>query len=424
MQSETINPVAAPRIVSVDMLRGLVMVLMALDHVRDFWGPTSYDPLDLSQTSPELYVTRWITHFCAPVFVFLAGTSAFLYRRNTGISMQELSRFLFTRGLWLVFIELTLVTFSWQFGFNFVILQVIWAIGWSMVFLAAFVFLPVPVIAAIGLLMIGGHNLLDGIVPADFGDNAIYWSIAHVGFNYYPNAIGSLDVFVGYPLVPWIGVMAAGYAFGQILQLESGRRDRVLNESEIKQFWTALPACNMTEQMRLALMLLLVTAQRKGEVVKAGRSEFDLNSGWWVIPRERAKNGMPHRVPLSSLAITLVKQALKLAGDSELLFHSDTPDQYIKETALNMAIYRNHDVFAIPHFTPHDLRRTAASLITSMGYSRDIVGKILNHVETGVTAVYDRYSYDNEKKKALDAWARKLQAITEGSQSNVIPLTS
>ncbi len=228
MQSETINPVAAPRIVSVDILRGLVMVLMALDHVRDFWGPTAYDPLDLSQTSPELYVTRWITHFCAPVFVFLAGTSAFLYRRNTGISMQELSRFLFTRGLWLVFIELTLVTFSWQFGFNFVILQVIWAIGWSMVFLAAFVFLPVPVIAAIGLLMIGGHNLLDGIVPADFGDNAIYWSIAHVGFNYYPNAIGSLDVFVGYPLVPWIGVMAAGYAFGQILQLESGRRDRVL----------------------------------------------------------------------------------------------------------------------------------------------------------------------------------------------------
>ena len=243
MQDNVVKSAVAPRIVSVDILRGLVMILMALDHVRDFWGPTAYDPLDLAQTSPTLYFTRWITHFCAPVFVFLAGTSAFLYEQNTGVGKKELSRFLLTRGLWLVFIELTWVTFSWQFdiagiwdpdiafwqsGYNFIVLQVIWAIGWSMIFLAALVFLPVSMIATIGILMIAGHNLLDGIVPADFGDNAIYWSMMHVGFNFYPNVFGSLGVFVGYPLIPWIGLMAVGYAFGRILQQEAGRRDRIL----------------------------------------------------------------------------------------------------------------------------------------------------------------------------------------------------
>ncbi|MCG8433130.1 MAG: heparan-alpha-glucosaminide N-acetyltransferase domain-containing protein [Gammaproteobacteria bacterium] len=224
----SLNPAAAPRINSIDVLRGLVMIIMALDHVRDFWGPTPYDPLDLTVTSPALYFTRWITHFCAPVFVFLAGTSAFLYQQNTGASKATLSKFLLTRGLWLVFIELTLITFSWQLGYNFIILQVIWAIGWSMVFLSALVFLPISVIAGIALVMIFGHNLLDPYKAADFGEYGMYWAMLHEGFQFYPGVVGSLGLFVGYPLIPWLGVMAAGFAFGRVLLLEPAKRDRLL----------------------------------------------------------------------------------------------------------------------------------------------------------------------------------------------------
>ena len=219
---------AASRVVSIDLMRGLVMVIMALDHVRDYWSLTGYDPLDLAQTSPELFLTRWITHFCAPVFVFVSGASAWLYRSSRKTATSELSRFLLTRGLWLILIEVTIVSLSWQFLYQIVILQVIWAIGWSMVVLAALVWLPLPVIAGIGLAMIFGHNLLDGIPPERFGSSGWLWMIVHVQ-NFIPLTIGwPRGVAVAYPLVPWIGVMATGYAFGALFALPPARRDRLL----------------------------------------------------------------------------------------------------------------------------------------------------------------------------------------------------
>jgi uncharacterized membrane protein len=215
------------RIASIDLLRGLVMIVMALDHVRDYWSPTPYNPLDLAQTSPELFLTRWITHFCAPVFVFLSGTSAWLHGHNRGASRAELSRFLLTRGLWLVLIEITVVSLAWQFVYQVVFLQVIWAIGWSMIVLGVLVYLPLPVIGAFGLALICGHNLFDGISPERFGDLDWLWMVVHV------SSFVTLDgwpsgVAIAYPLVPWIGVMAAGYAFGPVLVRPSAQRDRLL----------------------------------------------------------------------------------------------------------------------------------------------------------------------------------------------------
>jgi uncharacterized membrane protein len=218
----------ASRIVSVDILRGLVMVVMALDHVRDYWSLTGFDPLDLTQTTPQLFFTRWITHFCAPVFVFLSGASAWLYRSHKNASRSELARFLLTRGLWLVLIEITLVSWSWQFIYQVVILQVIWAIGWSMIALAALVYLPLPAILAVGLAMIFGHNLLDPIAPERFGSLSWLWIALHVS-KFVPLTIGwPTGVADVYPLVPWIGVMATGYAFGALLELPRARRDRLL----------------------------------------------------------------------------------------------------------------------------------------------------------------------------------------------------
>jgi len=177
------------RIVSIDLLRGLVMVIMAIDHVRDYWSQAGFDPLDLTQTTPQLFLTRWITHFCAPTFVFLSGASAWLYRRYKNVGTGELSRFLLTRGLWLVLIEITIVSMSWQFGYQIFILQVIWAIGCSMIALAALVWLPWQAILGIGLVMIFGHNLLDGIAPERFGSMDWLWIILHVQ-HFIPLTIG------------------------------------------------------------------------------------------------------------------------------------------------------------------------------------------------------------------------------------------
>lgn len=216
-----------PRLDSVDFLRGLVMVIMALDHCRDYFSNVSFDPLDLTQTSPELFFTRWITHFCAPVFVFLAGTGAFL-SGSRGKSSRQLSRFLFTRGLWLVILELTVIRLAWQFNVNFRIFHgsVIWAIGWSMVVLAGLVYLPKKVIAVFGIGMIVLHNALDTVLAESFGPLWWVWRILHV-----PEAIvlGERSLFnPHYSLIPWIGVMACGYVFGQILLFETKRRRRTL----------------------------------------------------------------------------------------------------------------------------------------------------------------------------------------------------
>jgi len=230
MSARLANAVAAPvahasvtahafaRVASIDILRGLVMVLMALDHVRDFFTDVRFDPLDLSQTTAALFLTRWITHFCAPTFVLLAGVSAYLTGRSC--TRAELSRFLWTRGLWLVVLEVTLMSLVWTFNVRYdhgLFLQVIWAIGVSMLVLAALVHLPMPQIAAFSLLIIGGHNLLDGIEPQSFGAWAPLWSLLHVQ---EPIPYG----FVAYPLIPWIAVMSLGYCIGSLFDLERERR--------------------------------------------------------------------------------------------------------------------------------------------------------------------------------------------------------
>lgn len=215
------------RLDSIDLLRGLAMIVMALDHVRDFFHSARFDPLDLTQTTTILFITRWITHHCAPAFVFLAGTGAFL-SLSRGKTPRELSRFLVTRGLWLVFMELTVIRFGWLFNldYSFAIGQVIWAIGWSMVALSGLIFLPRSAIAIIALGMIGLHNLFDGIDPASLGSWGWLWQILHVQslLTYAPGH----DFFVVYPLIPWIGVMAGGYVFGGMLQGDPATRKKRL----------------------------------------------------------------------------------------------------------------------------------------------------------------------------------------------------
>jgi uncharacterized membrane protein len=228
----TALPSAAParrRVDSVDVLRGMAMIVMALDHTREFFSTVPFDPLDLARTTPGLFFTRWITHFCAPVFVFLAGTGARL-SLSRGRSPRTLSRFLWTRGLWLVLVEVTVVSFGWSFDFRFgtIVLQVIWAIGWSMVFLALLVRLPAAVAGTIGAAMIAGHNLLDAIRPESFGAFALVWNVLHVS-SWKPIArADGFEFMLVYPLIPWIGVMAAGYALGGVYAWDAGRRRRFL----------------------------------------------------------------------------------------------------------------------------------------------------------------------------------------------------
>src|SRR4051794_31982045 len=192
------------RLNSVDLLRGLVMAIMALDHTRDYFSNLTFQPEDLSHTYGALFFTRWITHFCAPTFFFLAGTGAYLSRKRGA----ELSKFLFTRGLWLVFLELTLIGFAWTFqpqpslGF-----LVIWALGWAMVALALLVRLPLKYLALISIGMIVFHNAFDTVKPAVFGKFSWLWLLLH-NQGYYP-ITQQIGFFVLYPLVPWIGVMGA-----------------------------------------------------------------------------------------------------------------------------------------------------------------------------------------------------------------------
>jgi uncharacterized membrane protein len=217
--------VARPRIDSIDLLRGLIMLLMALDHTRDFFGPGGMDVRNVAD--PGLFLTRWITHFCAPLFIFLAGTSAYLYGTR-GRTVGEVSRFLLTRGLWLIVIEFTVVRLGWTFSFdlNFFVAQVIWAIGATMVALAVLVYLPRWAIAAVALAMIGGHNLLDGIRADHLGAAGGLWTILHQRGLLHLGP--DIKLYVLYPLVPWIGVMAAGYALGPVFRLDPAARRRWL----------------------------------------------------------------------------------------------------------------------------------------------------------------------------------------------------
>jgi uncharacterized membrane protein len=210
LATHSMPPVDHFRLESIDILRGMVMILMALDHTRDFLGVTGVSPTNLTLTTIPLFFTRWITHFCAPVFFLLTGTGAYLSLRRK--SKRQLSRFLLTRGLWLIFLELTLfrcLGFQFNFDYHMTLLNVLWALGWAMIVLSALVHIPVPVTAAVGVAMICGHNLLDSIQSS----NPV-WSILHS-----PNFVFKSPqhcVFVVYTLIPWVGVTAIGYSLGQV----------------------------------------------------------------------------------------------------------------------------------------------------------------------------------------------------------------
>jgi uncharacterized membrane protein len=203
------------------------MVLMALDHVRVYSGLPAGGP------TPGIFFTRWVTHFCAPAFIFLAGTSAFFHGRRH----PDLVRFLVTRGAWLVLLELTVLRVSWTFNLAFARYEmagVLWAIGWCMILLAILIRLPLAVVGGIGLAIIAGHNLLDSLMPAlvpslgnDFGSGL--WKVLYVGFYAGPIRFGpeGPSLIVLYSIVPWVGVMAVGYAFGAVLTLEPARRDPI-----------------------------------------------------------------------------------------------------------------------------------------------------------------------------------------------------
>jgi uncharacterized membrane protein len=220
---------AAARVASIDAVRGLIMVIMALDHVRDFIhrGAMSASPTDLATTTPALFMTRWITHICAPVFMLTAGLGAFLWWRR-GRTKGQLSLFLLTRGLWLMFLELTVMRLAYNFDFATsypLLLIVLWVLGLCMVVLAGLVWLPVRVLAVVSILLIATHNLLDGVQPAQLGAAAPLWNLLH-----QPGAfpVGKALVFVAYPLVPWVAVMALGFSLGPLYQMEPSRRQRYL----------------------------------------------------------------------------------------------------------------------------------------------------------------------------------------------------
>ena len=227
MQTTLINN--KKRIESIDILRGIVMVIMALDHTRDYFHAPSflYDPLDLQTTSAPIFLSRWITHYCAPIFMLLTGTSAFLVGERKGT--KALSRFLFSRGLFLIFLELTVINFAWNFNIHFpeIDFLVLWSLGISMVALSAIVYLPKKLILAIGIILVAGHNLLDNVHVAGKGLNAFLWSLLHEqgSFTY-----GGKVVLVLYPIIPWIGIIALGYSLGNLYSknMDEQKRKQIL----------------------------------------------------------------------------------------------------------------------------------------------------------------------------------------------------
>jgi uncharacterized membrane protein len=218
-------PIPSPRrarLESIDIVRGVIMIVMALDHTRDFFGIPGQSPTDLAHASAALFLTRWITYFCAPVFFLLTGMGAYLSlrRRTPG----ELSGFLLTRGLWLIFLEVVVARcFAYQLNFDYrlTMLLVLWALGWAMIALAALVRLPAAAVTVFGAVLIAGHNLFDSVRSAN-----PLWAILHAP-GFVLNSPAHV-VFVAYPLIPWIGVTAVGYGLGQVYAWEAGRRRRWL----------------------------------------------------------------------------------------------------------------------------------------------------------------------------------------------------
>jgi uncharacterized membrane protein len=226
--------IAKPRIQSIDLLKGLVMVLMALDHVRDYFHYSAFffDATDPEQTTWPIFFTRFITHFCAPAFSFLAGTSAFMIGKRK--SPAELSSFLFKRGLWLVFIEIIIVNFAWKFDLNFsnIGLQTIWSLGISMIVLAGLIHIPKKLILAFSLIIIFGHNWLDNI----HFEGSYWWAMLHERQKF--EFTEGHSVVFAYSLLPWIAVMSLGYCFGSLYDssFDPVKRKKILNSIGIGSF--------------------------------------------------------------------------------------------------------------------------------------------------------------------------------------------
>lgn len=201
-------------------------------------------------------------------------------------------------------------------------------------------------------------------------------------------------------------------------------RDRVLSNDELKCFMQNLPKADMLPVVKLAMQFQLITLQRKGEVVGMEWAEVDLNAKIWTIPNDKAKNGKSHRVPLSEMAINILAKAQKLKGKGDWVFPSRLIGRQLTADAVSKALRKNREHLGVSGLTPHDLRRTGASHLASMGIPRLHISKILNHVESGVTAVYDRYSYDNEKERALDVWGQKLNQIVNEEQGSSVVVGS
>src|SRR5436853_141594 len=198
------------RLDSVDLLRGIIIVIMSLDHVRDFVSMYRFPPEDMQNTWPALFFTRWITHFCAPLFFFLAGTGAYLLRSKSGTT-GRVATFLWTRGVWLIFLEFTVIECAWTFV-PWYFGGVIWSLGCAMIILGVLVWLPEPVILALGLLVVGAHDLTDGVKLKSLGSFAPVWSLLH-----RTGTVPHTHFFVLFPILPWVAVMAVGYVFGKIL---------------------------------------------------------------------------------------------------------------------------------------------------------------------------------------------------------------
>lgn len=229
-------PLKPERLDSIDCLRGIIIVLMALDHTKDFWGASGFIASEnAALATPAAFFTRWITHFCAPTFVLLAGVGAFL-SQSRGMTRKQLFLFLLTRGLWLVFLELTVVHFGWSLKWEIHrgMWQVIWAIGWSMVGLSLLIWLPAWCIGLLGCIIIGGHNYFDGINGTRlvtetpwlvhlFGEKGWFWDLLHTPYRVFAPWKG-YAYFNLYPLLPWFGVMCAGYGLGPIMKWLPPRR--------------------------------------------------------------------------------------------------------------------------------------------------------------------------------------------------------
>lgn len=235
------------RIASIDILRGLIMVIMALDHVREFFGATPFRAEDVTQTNVALFFSRWLTHLCAPNFVFLSGVSIYLYLHKKG-NVRDTAIFLLTRGLWLVVVEVVVVTFLLELSYQLILLQVIWVIGWSMVMFAAIIWLPRKIIASLAFLILVGHNLVPN-GPTDSVVGVIAGIFIHSPF-VIMNTAGVPVVLVAYTILPWLAVMMAGFCVGEWLLLP--------DDKAVNKFWKA-------GAVMLALFVLLRSINLYGD---------------------------------------------------------------------------------------------------------------------------------------------------------------